>query len=80
MRGGKRTGAGRPRGDRQYTLTIKIDWYTKNLLEIVSNKSEYICSIIKKDLSNKQSMFELEDKIINVEKYTIKELKELLGQ
>lgn len=80
MRGGKRTGAGRPRGDRQYTLTIKIDYYTKNLLEIITNKSAYICSLVQKDLSNKQQMYEVTDEVINVENYTPEELKILLGQ
>lgn len=53
MRGGKRNGAGRPKGDRQHKICIKIQEYTWYLLQTVRNKSAYIDYLIQEDLNNK---------------------------
>lgn len=53
MRGGKRTGAGRPRGNRQHKICIKIQEDTNYMLQTIGNKSAYIDHLIRKDLAQK---------------------------
>lgn len=53
MKGGRRNGAGRPRGDRQHKICIKIQEDTKYMLESIPNKSAYIDFLIRKDLAKK---------------------------
>lgn len=47
-RGGKRPGAGRPRGNRKVTLSVRIssDSFVK-LEQLTNNKSEYIDKLIE---------------------------------
>ena len=59
MRGGKREGAGRPRGDRQRRICIKVQEDTMYMLESVPNKSAYIDFLIRKDLANKMYHLDL---------------------
>lgn len=54
MRGGKRPGAGRPKGTRTKTITIKIQPSTKFMLESIKNKSAYIEWLIQHDQKDKQ--------------------------
>ena len=63
MRGGKRTGAGRPQGNRQHKICIKIQEDTKYMLENVPNKSAYIDFLIRKDLANKMYHLDLKKDI-----------------
>ena len=61
MRGGRRTGAGRPRGDRQHKICIKIQEDTKHMLESIPNKSAYIDFLIRKNLAKKQYHLDLKE-------------------
>ena len=75
MRGGKRPGAGRPRGDRQHILTVKIDYTTRYCLECVPNKSAYICNLVKKDFKNNMQELNLSQTMTDNCKYLLKEKK-----
>ena len=61
MRGGKRSGAGRPKGTRTKTITIKIQPDTQYMIEGIKNKSAYIDWLIRKDLAKKQYGLNLTD-------------------
>lgn len=61
MRGGKRNGAGRPRGDRQHKICIKIQKDTKYMLNTIPNKSAYIDFLVRKDLANKMNFLNLKE-------------------
>lgn len=61
MKGGKRKGAGRPRGIRKHKICIKIQEETFFFLQTVGNKSAYIDHLIRKDLSQKIYYLGLKD-------------------
>jgi len=46
-RGGKRAGAGRPRGERTVAVTFRASEEASRILEKVRNKSEFIDNLIK---------------------------------
>lgn len=50
QRGGSRPGSGRPANDRSYTLHVRISKEANDKLASVPNKSEFIDSLIKKEL------------------------------
>lgn len=46
--GGRREGAGRPRGDRSIAISVKISVEASEMLNMQKNKAEYIDNLIKK--------------------------------
>lgn len=48
--GGYRENAGKPRGDRDYSLSVRISKEAKDKIARVHNKSEFIDELIKKNL------------------------------
>ena len=48
--GGRRSGAGRPAGERNLMLSVRISQEAFDKIAGVSNKSEFIDNLIKKEL------------------------------
>lgn len=48
--GGRRPGAGRPAGERNLMLSVRISQEAYDKISGVSNKSEFIDNLIKKEL------------------------------
>lgn len=48
--GGRRSGAGRPAGERNLMLSVRISQEAFDKISGVSNKSEFIDNLIKKEL------------------------------
>lgn len=48
--GGFRENSGKPRGDRDYSLSVRISKEAKDKIARVHNKSEFIDELIKKNL------------------------------
>lgn len=48
--GGFRENSGKPRGDRDYSLSVRISKESKDKIARVHNKSEFIDELIKKNL------------------------------
>jgi hypothetical protein len=48
--GGFRENSGKPRGDRDYALSVRISKEAKDKISLIHNKSEFIDNLIKTNL------------------------------
>lgn len=48
--GGFRENSGKPRGDRDYSLSVRISKEAKDKISLIHNKSEFIDNLIKTNL------------------------------
>lgn len=52
--GGFRENSGKPRGDRDYALSVRISKEAKDKISLIHNKSEFIDNLIKQTIKGQE--------------------------